>query len=319
MDSILQQQLNESLTIWPDYHPQLLPPETMLPMISSIWATNHDQCSINPLGVWDPPVALQEQASVDGPSGPSYETTTAVVDSPSSETPTAVPVQYSTSPASATGAPEITNMATSDSDLGPSATAVASQSVQGPAGAIASMLAIGTSTDSQQNADPLQASAMGQSGDSSTAQSSSDPEASSDAIPSSASASTSATLTDLPTISPAASRSLGTTQIDWHTFIFTTNAEGSYTFIDPTTLRDSSQTLSQGVTTLSDGSTTAASLPASGSSAASSSVQIQSTNAASSRSWSTGSPSKSPFASWSPISFVIKTITSRHPPRLSKL
>ncbi|KAK3659720.1 hypothetical protein LTR56_001083 [Elasticomyces elasticus] len=286
MDSILQQQLNESLTIWPDYHPQLLPPETMLPMISSIWATNHDQCSINPLGVWDPPVALQEQASVDGPSGPSYETTTAVVDSPSSETPTAVPVQYGTSPASATGAPETTNMATPDSDLGPSATAVASQSVQDPAGAIASMLAVGTST--QQNADPLQASAISQSGNSSTVQSSSDPEADSDAIFSSASASTSATLTDLPTISPAASRSLGMTQIDGHTFIFTTNAEGSYTLIDPTTSRHPSQTLSQGATTLSDGSTTAASLPASGSSAASSSVQIQSTNAASSRSWSTG-------------------------------
>ncbi|KAK3648395.1 hypothetical protein LTR56_007512 [Elasticomyces elasticus] len=338
LDSMLRQSLNVSLTIWPDYHPQLLPPETMLPMISSIWATNHDQCSINPLGVWDPPVALQEQVSVDGPDVPSPGTTTAVVDSPASETPSAAPVQYSTSPASATGAPETTNLATSDSDLGPSATAVASQSVQDPpgaiasalaggtntasqqevnalqssateqsdisesqgassdpvaadpsttntansetpnesfdaastevaspsvqdaAGAIASMLAVGTSTDLQQNVDPLQASAMAQSGLTSTAQSSSGPTATADAVLPVAmdSTITSATLTDLPTISPAASRSLGTTQIDGHTFIFTTNTEGSYTLIDPTTSRNPSGTPTPQETSTVSGGITAA-------------------------------------------------------------
>ncbi|KAK5729995.1 hypothetical protein LTR17_011512 [Elasticomyces elasticus] len=359
MDSILQQQLNESITIWPDYHPQLLPPETMLPMISSIWATNHDQCSINPLGVWDPPVALQEQASVDGPSAPSSETTKAVVISPSSETPTAAPVQYTASPASATAAPDTTNIATSNFDpatetIDPSATAVASQSAQDPAGAIASalaggtssaseqsdvsgtqrpssdpaaadpsttktaisetsddesadsasatvaspsvqdpagaivsMLAVGTSTDPQQNVDPLHASAMAQSGLTSTAESSSDPAATADAVLPVAigSTTTSATLTNLPTISPAASRSLGTTQIDGHTFLFTTNAEGSYTLIDPTTSRNPSGTPTPQETSTVSGGITAA---ASGSSTASSSVQVQSTNAASSRSWSTG-------------------------------
>ncbi|KAK5679729.1 hypothetical protein LTS10_007677 [Elasticomyces elasticus] len=358
MDSILQQQLNESITIWPDYHPQLLPPDTMLPMISSIWATNHDQCSINPLGVWDPPVALQEQASVDGPNVPSSGTTTAVVNSPASGTPSAAPVQYTTSPASATAAPETTNIATSDSDpateiIDPSATAEASQSaqdpagaiasalaggtsyaseqndvsgtqrpssdpaaadpsttntaisetpiesvdpasttvaspsVQDPAGAIASMLAVGTSTDPQQNVDPLQASAMAQSDLTSTAKSSSDPAATADAVLSVAmgSTTTSATLTDLATISPAASRSLGTTQIDGHTFIFTTNTEGSFTLIDPTTSRHPSGTPTPQETSTVSGGITAA---ASGSSTASSSVQVQSTNAASSRSWSTG-------------------------------
>jgi len=43
-----------NLTIYPDYHPRLLPPETMMPMISSLWAKNNDSCTINPLGVWDP-------------------------------------------------------------------------------------------------------------------------------------------------------------------------------------------------------------------------------------------------------------------------
>lgn len=58
------------MTIWDDYQPQLLPPETMTEAISSIWGPN---CYIHPDGVWDPPIALTPQASLIVPTWPSTE------------------------------------------------------------------------------------------------------------------------------------------------------------------------------------------------------------------------------------------------------
>ncbi|KAK3074132.1 hypothetical protein LTR53_003662 [Teratosphaeriaceae sp. CCFEE 6253] len=86
-----------NLTIGPDYHPRLLPPETMMPMISSLWAKNNDSCTIYPLGAQD---------TVDGPGDGTVVTVTTSSDaSTSATTPTAAPVQYTTSSLSATALP----------------------------------------------------------------------------------------------------------------------------------------------------------------------------------------------------------------------
>ncbi|KAK3073641.1 hypothetical protein LTR53_004600 [Teratosphaeriaceae sp. CCFEE 6253] len=96
-----------NLTIGPDYHPRLLPPETMMPMISSLWAKNNDSCTIYPLGVWDPPIVLQAQDTVDGPSdGTVVTVTTSSGASTSATTPAAAPIQYTTSSVPATALPE---------------------------------------------------------------------------------------------------------------------------------------------------------------------------------------------------------------------
>lgn len=58
------------MTIWDDYQPQLLPPETMTEAIASIWGPN---CYIHPDGVWDPPIALTPEASLIVPTWPSTE------------------------------------------------------------------------------------------------------------------------------------------------------------------------------------------------------------------------------------------------------
>lgn len=62
----------EQMTIWNDYQPQLLPPQTMTDAINKLWG---DNCIIHPDGVWDPPIALTEEASLKGPSyGPGTTT-----------------------------------------------------------------------------------------------------------------------------------------------------------------------------------------------------------------------------------------------------
>lgn len=58
------------MTIWDDYQPQLLPPETMTAAIASIWGPD---CYIHPDGVWDPPIALTPEASLIVPTWPSTE------------------------------------------------------------------------------------------------------------------------------------------------------------------------------------------------------------------------------------------------------
>lgn len=62
----------EQLTIWNNYQPQLLPPQTMTDAINSLWG---DNCIIHPDGVWDPPIALTPEATVKGPSYGPGETT----------------------------------------------------------------------------------------------------------------------------------------------------------------------------------------------------------------------------------------------------
>ena len=62
----------DQLTIYNDYQPQLLPPATISHEISSIWG---DGCIIHPDGVWDPPIALTPEASLDLPSYGPGETT----------------------------------------------------------------------------------------------------------------------------------------------------------------------------------------------------------------------------------------------------
>ncbi|EME41929.1 hypothetical protein DOTSEDRAFT_74090 [Dothistroma septosporum NZE10] len=57
-------QTQKNLTIWNDYHPQLLPPKTMSDEIQSIWGNN---CYIHPDGIWDPPIALQQAQSIELP------------------------------------------------------------------------------------------------------------------------------------------------------------------------------------------------------------------------------------------------------------
>ncbi|KAK0302232.1 hypothetical protein LTR82_017945 [Friedmanniomyces endolithicus] len=199
---ILSPAQRANLTIWPNYAPELLPPATMMPIISSLWETNHQYCIINPLGAWDPPIALQAQTSVDAPIAPTSETTTAPAVATSTSLPAAAPANLATtSPASATAGSETTSIAVSDpaassgtstvvstasqdpsvaSELssaphsqsttsqsvpdesttlpsstgdGP-ATSETSQSVQNPAGAIASLLAGGGTAASSQDAGP---------------------------------------------------------------------------------------------------------------------------------------------------------------------
>ena len=63
-------------TIWPNYQPQVLPPEMMTEAIRSLWG---DDCYIHPDGTWDPPVALGQVGSIllpeDGPGAPTQYTT----------------------------------------------------------------------------------------------------------------------------------------------------------------------------------------------------------------------------------------------------
>ena len=54
-------------TIWPNYQPQVLPPNTLTAAIRSIWGNN---CNIHPDGVWDPPIALGTQKSIPLPTAP---------------------------------------------------------------------------------------------------------------------------------------------------------------------------------------------------------------------------------------------------------
>ncbi|KAK6442320.1 hypothetical protein LTR95_001452 [Oleoguttula sp. CCFEE 5521] len=64
-------------TIWGDYQPQILPPQTMTSAIRRIWG---DDCIIHPDGVWDPPIALTAQDSLALPSwGPGATTTSSSV------------------------------------------------------------------------------------------------------------------------------------------------------------------------------------------------------------------------------------------------
>jgi hypothetical protein len=58
------------MTIWDDYQPQLLPPQTMTEAIASLWG---DNCYIHPDGVWDPPIALTPEAALIVPTLPSTE------------------------------------------------------------------------------------------------------------------------------------------------------------------------------------------------------------------------------------------------------
>lgn len=58
------------MTIWDDYQPQLLPPQTMTEAIASLWGPN---CYIHPDGVWDPPIALTPEASIIVPTWPATE------------------------------------------------------------------------------------------------------------------------------------------------------------------------------------------------------------------------------------------------------
>lgn len=62
----------DQMTIYNDYQPQLLPPATMTHAIASLWG---DGCIIHPDGVWDPPIALTPEATLDLPSyGPGATT-----------------------------------------------------------------------------------------------------------------------------------------------------------------------------------------------------------------------------------------------------
>jgi hypothetical protein len=107
------------MTIWPDYHPQVLPPETMLPDIQRLWGGD---CSIHPLGVWDPPKALSAESSLDGvvvPGATSADatggtTTTTPAEGVSAGTTVASPAQQATGLVSATALPE----GTADNDNG---------------------------------------------------------------------------------------------------------------------------------------------------------------------------------------------------------
>jgi hypothetical protein len=55
------------MTIWDDYQPQLLPPQTMTEAITSLWGND---CIIHPDGVWDPPIALTPEAALVVPTYP---------------------------------------------------------------------------------------------------------------------------------------------------------------------------------------------------------------------------------------------------------
>lgn len=51
-------------TIWPNYAPQVLPPETLTEAIRSLWGKD---CNIHPDGVWDPPIALSKETDIPAP------------------------------------------------------------------------------------------------------------------------------------------------------------------------------------------------------------------------------------------------------------
>ena len=50
----------DNRTIWPNYQPQVLPPQTLTDAIRSLWGAD---CNIHPDGIWDPPIALQQENS----------------------------------------------------------------------------------------------------------------------------------------------------------------------------------------------------------------------------------------------------------------
>lgn len=55
------------MTIFDNYQPQLLPPQTMTKAITSLWGND---CIIHPDGVWDPPIALTPEAQIIVPTYP---------------------------------------------------------------------------------------------------------------------------------------------------------------------------------------------------------------------------------------------------------
>ncbi|KAM0724016.1 hypothetical protein Q7P37_001007 [Cladosporium fusiforme] len=88
----------EQMTIYNDYQPQLLPPQTMSDAINSLWG---DNCIIHPDGVWDPPIALTPEAQLKGPSfGPG---TTTTKDSEPESTPASPINEYGPVPPERTG------------------------------------------------------------------------------------------------------------------------------------------------------------------------------------------------------------------------
>lgn len=88
-------------TIYNNYQPQILVPNTMTKAISSIWGTS---CIIHPDGVWDPPIALTPQAAIELPSYGPGETT---ADHPAMTTPPAPAYAYGPySPAQVTAYPD---------------------------------------------------------------------------------------------------------------------------------------------------------------------------------------------------------------------
>ncbi|KAK5164592.1 uncharacterized protein LTR77_009798 [Saxophila tyrrhenica] len=54
----------QNSTIWPNYQPQVLPPNTLTQAIRSLWGEN---CNIHPDGVWDPPIALSPETTLPAP------------------------------------------------------------------------------------------------------------------------------------------------------------------------------------------------------------------------------------------------------------
>ncbi|KAK3655160.1 hypothetical protein LTR56_003581 [Elasticomyces elasticus] len=68
--------LRAGLTIWPDYQPQIQMPQTMLPWITSVFASGNESCGYYFIGAWDPPSTLQMASSLDGPTIPTAATTT---------------------------------------------------------------------------------------------------------------------------------------------------------------------------------------------------------------------------------------------------
>jgi len=88
-------------TIYNNYQPQILLPNTMTKAITSIWGTS---CLVHPDGVWDPPIALTPQAAIELPSYGPGETTS---DHPAQTTPPAPAYPYGPySPAQVTAYPD---------------------------------------------------------------------------------------------------------------------------------------------------------------------------------------------------------------------
>ena len=92
-------------TIYDDYRPQILPPDTMIGMMNSIWGSGGDSCTFHPDGIWDPPRALTEAQSVKGPSLALGEVTSTF----SSTATPATPASTTTAMISATAAPELSD------------------------------------------------------------------------------------------------------------------------------------------------------------------------------------------------------------------